>query len=64
MLNVIDDFEEKETVASKLENGTAVRRFCIRRRPEQGKIKIRRETGHIIWHGSQTGKELISKSIN
>lgn len=51
-----------ESKVRKLEKGIAVKRFFFKLRPEKGKLSIRRETGHIMWHDSQnTNPEIISK---
>lgn len=56
-------FEKNESRAYRLEKGMAVRRFSSRQQPEQGNLIIRRETSYILWHGSQTGKDVISEYI-
>ncbi|XP_042242315.1 1-phosphatidylinositol 4,5-bisphosphate phosphodiesterase gamma-1-like isoform X2 [Homarus americanus] len=53
-------FRETELMAQQLESGKAVRRFSCRHRPETGRLKIRRETGHIIWTRSQNASEIIT----
>ncbi|KAK7073766.1 phosphatidylinositol phospholipase C activity protein, partial [Halocaridina rubra] len=53
-------FEQTEITAQELETGKAVKRFSHRHRPENGKLKIRRETGHIIWIGSTGTSEVIT----
>lgn len=57
----VDNISENESKACRLEKGMAVRRFCARKRPEQGNLQIRRETSQIIWQGSQTGRDIVSK---
>ncbi|XP_071536476.1 1-phosphatidylinositol 4,5-bisphosphate phosphodiesterase gamma-1 isoform X2 [Panulirus ornatus] len=52
--------KETELVAQQLESGKAVRRFSYQHRPETGKLKIRRETSHIIWTGAQIACEIIT----
>ncbi|XP_068228881.1 1-phosphatidylinositol 4,5-bisphosphate phosphodiesterase gamma-1 isoform X1 [Palaemon carinicauda] len=53
-------FEEDVLTAQQLESGKAVKRFTHRHRPESGQLKIRRETGHIIWVGSAGSSEIIT----
>lgn len=53
-------FREAELTSQQLESGKAVRRFSYRHRPENGKLKIRRETSHIIWTGAQNACEVIT----
>ncbi|KAK3855644.1 hypothetical protein Pcinc_037965 [Petrolisthes cinctipes] len=56
---------EMELMANKLEEGIAVKRFFFKLRPEKGKLSIRRETGHIMWHISQnTNPEIITPLID
>ncbi|ROT84771.1 putative 1-phosphatidylinositol 4,5-bisphosphate phosphodiesterase gamma-1 isoform X1 [Penaeus vannamei] len=52
--------QPEEATARDLERGKAVRRFSHRHRPEHGTLKIRRETGHIIWVGAQGVREVIT----
>ncbi|KAB7496009.1 1-phosphatidylinositol 4,5-bisphosphate phosphodiesterase gamma-1 [Armadillidium nasatum] len=51
---------ENEGRAFRLERGMAVRKFCARKRPEQGHLMIRRETSYILFTGCQTGKDVIT----
>ena len=40
---------ETEQIVSLLERGTVMYRFFSRKRPENGKLYIRRETREILW---------------
>lgn len=52
--------EFEEQVVQRLEKGTAVKRYFYKHRPEDGTLKIRRETHHIIWSVSQNSSEIIT----
>lgn len=56
-------FQEMELIAQQLEVGKAVRRFSHRHRPESGRLKIQRETSHIIWEVTQNSCEVISEFL-
>ncbi|KAK8405210.1 hypothetical protein O3P69_001643 [Scylla paramamosain] len=51
---------KEELVVQRLEKGTAVKRYSYRHRPEEGTLRIRRETHHIIWTVSQNTSEIIT----
>lgn len=58
---MLDQELKEELVVQQLEIGKAVERYSYRHRPEKGKLRIRRETHHIVWSSNQSASELISK---
>ena len=54
----------EERTARNLEGGKAVRRFYTKHRPQDGKLKIRMETGHIMWLASEGVQEVVSMYLS
>lgn len=58
-------FPREESCAQDLETGTSVKRFYShKRRPDTGKLYIRRETNHIVWVAPGTPEEEIITSLS